>query len=172
MRGRLVPLCTLQLAAGLREPAGLAGATLLHATANRHEWLAWLRGAGVPDLRGAREQLFDTVDMCVQSAERGLGDAIADAALFTGLIASGSVVRPLTLRSIAGVAISLPIRLRGGSSGIFGCLKSRCWLRCGGEGPFACSAPAYVRSAVRERSEVNCDEVEEARMHTGNASEG
>jgi LysR family glycine cleavage system transcriptional activator len=75
MRERLVPLCTPpQLAVGLREPADLAGATLLHATAKRHEWLAWLRGASVPDLRGAREQLVDTVDMCVQSgawAERG-----------------------------------------------------------------------------------------------------
>jgi DNA-binding transcriptional LysR family regulator len=89
MRERLVPLCTPQIAASLREPSDLAGATLLHATANRHEWLMWLRGAGVPDLQGAREQLFDTVDMCVQSAERGLGVAIADAALFTDLIASG-----------------------------------------------------------------------------------
>jgi DNA-binding transcriptional LysR family regulator len=102
MRERLVPLCTPQIAAGLREPADLAGATLLHATANRHEWLAWLRGAGVPDLQGAREQLFDTVDMCVQGAERGLGVAIADAALFTDLIASGKVVKPFDVEVDSG----------------------------------------------------------------------
>lgn len=97
MRERLVPLCTPQLAASLREPRDLAGATLLHATPQRHEWLTWLRGAGVPDLQGAREQLFDTVDMCVQSAERGLGVAIADAALFTDLIASQKVVVPFNI---------------------------------------------------------------------------
>jgi LysR family glycine cleavage system transcriptional activator len=102
MREHLVPLCSPQIAAGLREPADLAGATLLHATASRHEWQAWLRGAGVPDLQGAREQLFDTVDMCVQSAERGLGVAIADAALFTDLIASGKVVKPFDIEVDSG----------------------------------------------------------------------
>jgi LysR family glycine cleavage system transcriptional activator len=102
MRERLVPLCTPEMAAGLREPGDLASATLLHATANRHEWLMWLRGAGVPDLQGAREQLFDTVDMCVQSAERGLGVAIADAALFTDLIASGKVVKPFDVEIDSG----------------------------------------------------------------------
>ena len=83
------------------------GATLLHATAHRHEWQTWLRGAGVPDLQGAREQLFDTVDMCVQSAERGLGVAIADAALFTDLIASGKVVKPFELEVDSGNAYFL-----------------------------------------------------------------
>lgn len=102
MRERLVPLCTPQLAASLREPRDLAGATLLHATANRHEWQTWLRCAGVPDLQGAREQLFDTVDMCVQSAERGLGVAIADAALFTDLIASQKVVKPFDIEVDSG----------------------------------------------------------------------
>jgi LysR family transcriptional regulator, glycine cleavage system transcriptional activator len=107
MRERLVPLCTPKMAATLREPADLAGATLLHATANRYEWQTWLRGAGVPDLQGAREQLFDTVDMCVQSAERGLGVAIADAALFTDLIASGKVVKPFELEVDSGNAYFL-----------------------------------------------------------------
>lgn len=102
MRERLVPLCTPQLAAGLRELRDLAGVTLLHATANRHEWLTWLRGVGVPDLQGAREQLFDMVDMCVQSAERGLGVAIADAALFTDLIASQKVVMPFDIEVDSG----------------------------------------------------------------------
>lgn len=102
MRERLVPLCTPQLAAGLREPRDLAGATLLHATARHHEWQTWLRGAGLPDLQAAREQLFDTVDMCVQSAERGLGVAIADAALFTDLIASGSLVKPFDIEVDSG----------------------------------------------------------------------
>lgn len=67
----------------------------------------WLRGAGVPDVQGAREQLFDTVDMCVQSAERGLGVAIADAALFTDLIASGKVVKPFELEVDSGNAYFL-----------------------------------------------------------------
>jgi LysR family glycine cleavage system transcriptional activator len=102
MRERLVPLCSPEIAAGLREPSDLASATLLHATPSRHEWLMWLRGAGVPDLQGAREQLFDTVDMCVQSAERGLGVAIADAALFTDLIASQKVMKPFDIEVDSG----------------------------------------------------------------------
>lgn len=72
-----------------------------------------------------------------KSAERGLGVAIADAALFADLIASGKVVRPFNVEvDSVGTAISSPIRLSGGSSGIFGCLRSGCWLWCGGEGVF------------------------------------
>jgi LysR family transcriptional regulator, glycine cleavage system transcriptional activator len=114
MRERLVPLCSPQLAASLREPRDLAGATLLHATANRHEWLTWLRGVGVPDLQGVREQLFDTVDMCVQSAERGLGVAIADAALFIDLIASQKVVMPFDIEvdSGSGYFLTYPLERR------------------------------------------------------------
>jgi LysR family transcriptional regulator, glycine cleavage system transcriptional activator len=102
MRERLVPLCIPQLAAGLHQPADLAGATLLHARANRHEWQTWLRGAGLPDLQGTGEQLFDTLDMCVQSAERGQGVAIGDAALFADLIASGKVVKPFDIEVDSG----------------------------------------------------------------------
>jgi DNA-binding transcriptional LysR family regulator len=57
--------------------------------------------------QGAREQLFDTVDMCVQSAERGLGVAIADAALFTDLIASQKVVKPFDIEVDNGNAYFL-----------------------------------------------------------------
>ncbi|HVE53139.1 MAG TPA: LysR substrate-binding domain-containing protein [Ramlibacter sp.] len=102
MRERLVPLCTAELAAGLQAPGDLAGATLLHATANRHEWETWLRGAGVAELQGAREQLFDTVDMCVQGAERGLGVAIADPVLYTDLIESCRLVKPFDLEVESG----------------------------------------------------------------------
>jgi DNA-binding transcriptional LysR family regulator len=102
-----VPLCIPQLAASLHQPSDLAGATLLHARANRHEWQTWLRGAGLPDLQGTGEQLFDTLDMCVQSAERGQGVAIADAALFADLIASGKVVKPFDIEVDSGNAYFL-----------------------------------------------------------------
>lgn len=102
MRERLVPLCTPQLARGLRQPADLARGTLLHATSHRHEWLTWLRGAGVPELKGAREQMFDTVDMCIQSAERGLGIAIADASMFEDLMAAKRLVKPFSVEVDSG----------------------------------------------------------------------
>lgn len=57
--------------------------------------------------QGAREQLFDTVGMCVQSAERGLSVAIADAALFTDLIASKKVVKPFDIEVDSGNAYFL-----------------------------------------------------------------
>lgn len=40
--------------------------------------------------------------MCVQSAERGLGVAIADAVLFTDPIASGKVVKPFDIEGDSG----------------------------------------------------------------------
>lgn len=102
MRERLVPLCTPELARSLREPKDLATATLLHATSQRHEWRTWLHGAGVPHLRGMRDQLFDTVDMCIQAAERGIGVAIADAAMFADLIDAKRLVAPFDVEVDSG----------------------------------------------------------------------
>ena len=106
-REMLVPLCSPELAASLREPRDLAHCTLLHASALRHEWSTWLHGAGLDALPGVREQMFDTVDMCIQSAERGLGVAVADASMFPELLASGRLVSPFDLEVDSGHAYFL-----------------------------------------------------------------
>ncbi|WP_259371988.1 LysR substrate-binding domain-containing protein [Caldimonas mangrovi] len=107
MREKLVPLCSPQVAAGLREPRDLARCTLLHASAQRHEWLTWLRGAGLDGTGGAPEQMFETVDMCLQSAERGLGVAVADASMFPELLADGRLVKPFEIEVDSGHAYFL-----------------------------------------------------------------
>ena len=43
----------------LRAPVDLARQTLLHAATRRQMWLRWLTAAGVPDLKPARDQVFE-----------------------------------------------------------------------------------------------------------------
>ena len=81
MEEMLTPYCAPAVAARLRSHADLAGATLLHASQQRREWLAWLRGVDRPMLRGANEETFDTVNMCLEAARVGQGVAIADPAM-------------------------------------------------------------------------------------------
>lgn len=94
MRERLTPLCAPATAEGLRAPADLAGATLLHPGPERREWARWLAHVGLPLLPAAREQVFDTLDMCLQAAARGQGVAIADPTILAEALESKSLVMP------------------------------------------------------------------------------
>lgn len=95
----LTPYCAPAVARQLRSPADLAGVTLLHANRHRGEWLAWLHGVDSPSLRGADEQVFDTVNMCLEAARAGQGVAITDPVMLAatpdhGLVAPFSAVVP------------------------------------------------------------------------------
>ncbi len=57
----------------LRSPADIAQHTLLHAATRRQMWLRWLTAAGVPDLKPARDQVFEHFYFAIQAAIEGLG---------------------------------------------------------------------------------------------------
>lgn len=78
----------------LREPADLARHTLLASVSRAEAWPAWLAAAGVPDLRPARTQSFETTNLALQAAARGLGVALVGRRLARNLIEARWLVQP------------------------------------------------------------------------------
>ena len=89
----LSPLCTPQIAAGLRHPAELAQQTLLRSY-RVQDWPAWFEAAGVADPPDAKGPVFDASLVMVQAALAGEGVALAPPAMFTREIAAGQLVQP------------------------------------------------------------------------------
>jgi LysR family glycine cleavage system transcriptional activator len=57
----------------LQRPADLERHTLLHAATLREAWPRWLAAAHVPDLKPARDQVFEHFYFAIQAALEGLG---------------------------------------------------------------------------------------------------
>lgn len=98
----LTPYCAPAIAARLDSAADLVHQTLLHASRDRGEWLAWLRGNGLDALHFEREQMFDTVNMCLEAARRGQGVAIADPLLVSPVAEDPPLVTPFESRVESG----------------------------------------------------------------------
>ena len=79
----------------LRAPADLGGLTLLHAATRRQMWLRWLTAAGVPDLKPARDQVFEHFYFAIQAAIEGLGVAMGPLALVGDELREGRLVAPI-----------------------------------------------------------------------------
>jgi LysR family glycine cleavage system transcriptional activator len=79
----------------LRSPADLAQHTLLHAATRRQMWLRWLTAAGVPELKPARDQVFEHFYFAIQAAIEGLGVAMGPLALVSDELRDGRLVAPI-----------------------------------------------------------------------------
>jgi LysR family transcriptional regulator, glycine cleavage system transcriptional activator len=79
----------------LRAPADLGRHTLLHAATRRQMWLRWLTAAGVPDLKPARDQVFEHFYFAIQAAIEGLGVAMGPLALVGDELRGGRLVAPI-----------------------------------------------------------------------------
>ena len=79
----------------LRAPADLAQHTLLHAATRRQMWLRWLTAAGVPDLKPARDQVFEHFYFVIQAAIEGLGVAMGPLALVSDELREERLVVPI-----------------------------------------------------------------------------
>jgi LysR family transcriptional regulator, glycine cleavage system transcriptional activator len=79
----------------LRIPEDLAQHTLLHAETLRQAWPRWLAAAGVPELRRAREQVFEHFYFAIQAALEGLGVIMGPVALIADELRSGQLVAPI-----------------------------------------------------------------------------
>jgi LysR family glycine cleavage system transcriptional activator len=79
----------------LRSPADLAQYTLLHAATRRQIWLRWLTAAGMPDLRPARDQVFEHFYFAIQAAIEGLGVAMGPLALVSDELREGRLLAPI-----------------------------------------------------------------------------
>ena len=79
----------------LRSPADLAHHTLLHAATRRQMWLRWLAAAGIPNLKPARDQVFEHFYFAIQAAIEGLGVAMGPLALVGDELREGRLVAPI-----------------------------------------------------------------------------
>jgi LysR family glycine cleavage system transcriptional activator len=77
-----LPVCTPALVKeGLRSPADLSGAVLIHLTTQPRAWPSWLKAAGLPQLQPRGHLWLDSVPAMLEAAEQGLGVALAMAPL-------------------------------------------------------------------------------------------
>ncbi|VWX52891.1 LysR family transcriptional regulator [Novosphingobium sp. 9U] len=96
----LTPLCTPEIATRLSDPT-LLGRELLLRSYRSEEWPAWFRAANLPcpPLRGP---VFDSSVLMVDAARRGLGIALAPAAMFAADLRAGTLVHPFATTIEAG----------------------------------------------------------------------
>ena len=91
------PVCAPALAARLRDPADLAGETLLHVTQITDHWESWAAGRGLNTPRGRDAHYFETFLLALDMARRGLGVALGHDTLCCDLIERGELVVPFDL---------------------------------------------------------------------------
>jgi LysR family transcriptional regulator, regulator of gene expression of beta-lactamase len=92
LEARMCPLCAPETARRMADPGALAREVLLRSY-RADEWPRWFDAAGLscPPLRGP---VFDSSALMVEAARRGLGVALAPAAMFAGDLRSGDLVQP------------------------------------------------------------------------------
>jgi LysR family glycine cleavage system transcriptional activator len=79
----------------LRTPADLERHTLLHAATLREAWPRWLAAASVPDLKPARDQVFEHFYFAIQAALEGLGVIMGPLALISDELRAGQLLAPI-----------------------------------------------------------------------------
>lgn len=78
----------------VRQPADLAGQTLLQISSRPHGWESWLQAAGLPTVDGGRGPRFEHHLMVIQAAQAGLGFAVLPTFLVEEELRQGSLVSP------------------------------------------------------------------------------
>jgi LysR family transcriptional regulator, glycine cleavage system transcriptional activator len=79
----------------LRIPRDLEHHTLLHAATLREAWSRWLTAAGIPDLKPARDQVFEHFYFAIQAAIEGLGVVMGPLALIADELRAGRLLVPI-----------------------------------------------------------------------------
>ncbi len=92
----LVPVCAPRLAARLREPADLAGPSLLRVAHAREDWPLWLKAAGVGRIT-AKGPEFEFYGQALQAATDGVGIAMGIRPYIDDDLAAGRLVTPFAL---------------------------------------------------------------------------
>jgi LysR family glycine cleavage system transcriptional activator len=95
-----------RLAAGLKRPSDLLGATLLHNSALNWDstfpdWSTWLRNAGVAPTAPLRMRTFDDANLLIEATLAGLGVALLSRTLVNEELAAGRMVAPFRDQPLA-----------------------------------------------------------------------
>ncbi len=80
----------------LRTPTDLERHTLLHAATLRSAWPRWLAAARIPELKSAREQVFEHFYFAIQAALEGLGVVMGPVALISNELRAGRLLAPIS----------------------------------------------------------------------------
>jgi LysR family glycine cleavage system transcriptional activator len=80
----------------LRTPVDLERHTLLHAATLRDAWPRWMAAANVPDLKPARDQVFEHFYFAIQAALEGLGVVMGPLALISDELRAGRLLAPIS----------------------------------------------------------------------------
>ncbi|WP_217568586.1 LysR substrate-binding domain-containing protein [Mesorhizobium sp. GbtcB19] len=113
-RDRLSPVATRKLAGGLRNPADLLGASLIH-DERPIGWADWLRNAGLEPNGTWHGSNFSDSDLALAAAEFGQGVALGSLVLAEEALVAGNLVQPFDRSLEAGrgwYAVSTRDRLR------------------------------------------------------------
>lgn len=94
MEVNLYPVASPAVAAGLKRPADLAQATLIHHAPRPADWPRWLAECGVDGVNASAGLRFESQNLALQAAIEGLGVAIAFDAVAGDDLAAGRLVRP------------------------------------------------------------------------------
>jgi LysR family transcriptional regulator of beta-lactamase len=98
----LSALCVPEIADRLKEPADLAGQTLLRSY-RADEWAQWFAAAGIdrpaPLLKGI---VFDSSLAMMEAALQGAGVALSPPLMFSRLLSSGAIKQPFDLHASMG----------------------------------------------------------------------
>lgn len=116
LRAPLTPMCTPSLAQRLRQPADLAGQTLLRSY-RLQEWESWFAtlDQSAPLARGA---MFDSSLTLAEAAAQGAGVALLPARMFQHLLQQGRLVRPFEQEVDTGAYWLTHLRSRAPSAAL------------------------------------------------------
>ena len=116
LRAPLTPMCTPALAQRLRQPADLAGQTLLRSY-RLQEWESWFAtlDQNAPLARGA---MFDSSLTLAEAAAQGAGVALLPARMFQHLLQQGRLVRPFEQEVDTGAYWLTHLRSRAPSAAL------------------------------------------------------
>ena len=94
----LVPVCTPEIAKGLRNPRDLHRATLIVVEHLREQWKWWFDAAGLyPPVQPGGEVVFDSSPMAIKAVLDGAGVAVAQLPYVSDALASGRLVSPFPI---------------------------------------------------------------------------
>jgi LysR family transcriptional regulator, regulator of gene expression of beta-lactamase len=142
----LVPVCTPELAAGLRKPSDLRNATLIFVAHLSNDWPCWFEAAGLrAPIRAAGEVFFDNNAMAMQAVLDGVGVATAQPLYVTDALKAGRLVAPFPI--VATKRESWYLEYRPGRETDAALLAFRDWLHSEAERQRQLEADLLDRSA-------------------------
>jgi DNA-binding transcriptional LysR family regulator len=101
-KDELVPVCSPQLAAQLREPSDLHAQTLLHSSLREDTWTIWLRSAGLDPSWAEHGARFPNAALACEAAAGGSGIAMTQWAYVEQDLKTGRLVVPFEHHALTG----------------------------------------------------------------------